>query len=200
MGRSPTQGHPPEAASAASGGDALLERALPFGVREAIRQQLGHLPAELYQLLEVASVLGNEFSSALVAATAKLEQNERDPGEPLSVLTRARDAGVLVERPGGSWRFRMAWCARCCIAICRTPGAGSCTRLSPRASTERRAAPSVPGPSSPTTTSRQAHNSSPLPSSARCAPPGAPSTPRLMRMRSVCSNAPRAPTISGLRI
>ena len=66
---------------------------LPFGVRDAIRQHLAHLPEADRPIIEVASVLGSEVRSPLLAAAAA-----RPAADVEAVLARAVANGILIER------------------------------------------------------------------------------------------------------
>jgi tetratricopeptide (TPR) repeat protein len=77
------------------GAAALGAGALPEGVREVIRQRLGHLAPEARRLLDLAAVAGDEIDPALLAAAAG-----RTPAAVADDLQAALRAAVLVERNG----------------------------------------------------------------------------------------------------
>jgi len=74
--------------------------AVPASVRTAIREHLRCLPGDLTPLLEVAAVIGREFSAPNVA-----ELSERATDEVLDALGSAVELGVLVERAPGRFAF-----------------------------------------------------------------------------------------------
>jgi DNA-binding SARP family transcriptional activator len=73
---------------------------LPQGVREAVGRRLARLSAAANQALLVAAVIGSRFD---------LELAERVLGcELLDPIDEARQAGLVVEEPGGRFRFNHA--------------------------------------------------------------------------------------------
>jgi hypothetical protein len=73
---------------------------IPVGVRAAIRDHLGRLPADLQSLLAVASVFGREFTAAALAGVSS-----RPMVEVRELLSTGVDRGVLVERDGERYTF-----------------------------------------------------------------------------------------------
>lgn len=76
-----------------SGADNRVGAAVPFGVREAIRQHLALLSEDVRQVLEVAAVVGTDFALPVVAAASA-----RSPGQIATAFEEAMAAGVLVDR------------------------------------------------------------------------------------------------------
>ncbi|MDT5365286.1 MAG: hypothetical protein QOC69_7048, partial [Mycobacterium sp.] len=73
---------------------------LPQGVREAVSRRLSRLPAETNKALAAAAVVGSHFALALV---------ERVVGEDLiDAFDEASKAGIVIEEPGGRYRFNHA--------------------------------------------------------------------------------------------
>jgi DNA-binding SARP family transcriptional activator len=73
---------------------------LPQGVREAVSRRLSRLPAETNKALAAAAVVGSRFAVELV---------ERVVGEDLvDAFDEARQAGIVIEEPGGNYRFNHA--------------------------------------------------------------------------------------------
>lgn len=73
---------------------------LPQGVREAVSRRLSRLPAETNKALAAAAVVGARFSLALV---------EQVMGEDLiDAFDEACKAGIVIEEPGGRYRFNHA--------------------------------------------------------------------------------------------
>lgn len=73
---------------------------LPQGVREAVSRRLSRLPVETNKALAAAAVVGSQFSLDLV---------EHVVGEDLvDAFDEARQAGILIEEPGGRYRFNHA--------------------------------------------------------------------------------------------
>jgi class 3 adenylate cyclase len=73
---------------------------LPQGVREAVSRRLSRLPAETNKALAAAAVVGSRFALALV---------ERVTGEDLvDAFDEACKAGIVIEEPGGRYRFNHA--------------------------------------------------------------------------------------------
>lgn len=73
---------------------------LPQGVREAVSRRLSRLPAETNKALAAAAVVGSRFPLALV---------EQVVGEDLiDAFDEACKAGIVIEEPGGRYRFNHA--------------------------------------------------------------------------------------------
>ncbi|WP_336584509.1 BTAD domain-containing putative transcriptional regulator [Mycolicibacterium tusciae] len=73
---------------------------LPQGVREAVSRRLSRLPAETNKALAAAAVVGSRFAVDLV---------ERVVGEDLvDAFDQASKAGIVIEEPGGRYRFNHA--------------------------------------------------------------------------------------------
>lgn len=73
---------------------------LPQGVREAVSRRLSRLPAEANKALAAAAVVGSRFSLELV---------ERVVGDDLvDAFDEACKAGIVIEEPGGRYRFNHA--------------------------------------------------------------------------------------------
>jgi len=73
---------------------------LPQGVREAVSRRLSRLPAETNKALGAAAVVGSRFALELV---------ERVVGEDLvDAFDEACKAGIVIEEPGGRYRFNHA--------------------------------------------------------------------------------------------
>ncbi len=73
---------------------------LPQGVREAVSRRLSRLPVETNKALAAAAVVGSQFSLDLV---------EQVVGQDLvDAFDEACQAGILVEEPGGLYRFNHA--------------------------------------------------------------------------------------------
>ncbi|ORB11177.1 BTAD domain-containing putative transcriptional regulator [Mycobacterium noviomagense] len=73
---------------------------LPQGVREAVSRRLSRLPAETNKALAAAAVVGSRFAVDLV---------ERVVGEDLvDAFDEACKAGIVIEEPGGRYRFNHA--------------------------------------------------------------------------------------------
>jgi class 3 adenylate cyclase len=73
---------------------------LPQGVREAVSRRLSRLPAETNKALAAAAVVGSRFALDLV---------ERVVGEDLvDAFDEASKAGIVIEEPGGRYRFNHA--------------------------------------------------------------------------------------------
>jgi class 3 adenylate cyclase len=73
---------------------------LPQGVREAVSRRLSRLPAEANKALAAAAVIGSRFALDLVERV--LEQDLVD------AFDEARKAGIVIEEPGGRYRFNHA--------------------------------------------------------------------------------------------
>jgi class 3 adenylate cyclase len=73
---------------------------LPQGVREAVSRRLSRLPADANKALAAAAVVGSRFSLALV---------EQVVGDDLvDAFDEACKAGIVIEEPGGWYRFNHA--------------------------------------------------------------------------------------------
>ncbi|MGA5466087.1 BTAD domain-containing putative transcriptional regulator [Mycobacterium sp. NPDC050041] len=73
---------------------------LPQGVREAVSRRLSRLPAQANKALAAAAVVGSRFALDLV---------ERVLGDDLvDAFDEAAKAGLLIEEPGGHYRFNHA--------------------------------------------------------------------------------------------
>ncbi|WP_231996728.1 BTAD domain-containing putative transcriptional regulator [Mycobacterium scrofulaceum] len=73
---------------------------LPQGVREAVSRRLSRLPAEANKALAAAAVVGSRFALELV---------ERVVGDDLvDSFDEACKAGIVIEEPGGRYRFNHA--------------------------------------------------------------------------------------------
>jgi DNA-binding SARP family transcriptional activator len=73
---------------------------LPQGVREAVSRRLSRLPAETNKALAAAAVVGSRFAVELVESVV---------GEDLvDAFDEARQAGIVIEEPGGNYRFNHA--------------------------------------------------------------------------------------------
>ncbi|WP_433993785.1 BTAD domain-containing putative transcriptional regulator [Mycolicibacterium porcinum] len=73
---------------------------LPQGVREAVSRRLSRLPVETNKALAAAAVVGSQFSLDLVEQV--VGQDLVDP------FDAACQAGILIEEPGGRYRFNHA--------------------------------------------------------------------------------------------
>lgn len=73
---------------------------LPQGVREAVSRRLSRLPAETNQALAAAAVVGSRFAVELVERVL-----DRDL---VDAFDEAEQAGILIEEPGGRYRFNHA--------------------------------------------------------------------------------------------
>ncbi|WP_156765486.1 BTAD domain-containing putative transcriptional regulator, partial [Mycobacterium sp. 1245499.0] len=73
---------------------------LPQGVREAVSRRLSRLPIETNKALAAAAVIGSRFAVELV---------EQVVGTDLvDAFDEARQAGIVIEEPGGFYRFNHA--------------------------------------------------------------------------------------------
>ncbi|OBA59910.1 regulator [Mycobacterium sp. 1100029.7] len=73
---------------------------LPQGVREAVSRRLSRLPVETNKALAAAAVVGSRFALDLV---------EQVVGDDLvDAFDEARQAGIVIEEPGGNYRFNHA--------------------------------------------------------------------------------------------
>lgn len=73
---------------------------LPQGVREAVSRRLSRLPEETNKALAAAAVIGSRFAVDLVEQV--LDQDLVD------ALDEAGKAGIIIEEPGGRYRFNHA--------------------------------------------------------------------------------------------
>ena len=73
---------------------------LPQGVREAVSRRLSRLPADTNKALAAAAVVGSRFALELV------EQVVGD--ELIDAFDEASKAGIVIEEPGGYYRFNHA--------------------------------------------------------------------------------------------
>lgn len=73
---------------------------LPQGVREAVSRRLSRLPAETNKALAAAAVVGSRFALDLVE-----QVTEKDL---IDAFDEASKAGILIEEPGGNYRFNHA--------------------------------------------------------------------------------------------
>jgi predicted ATPase len=69
-------------------------------VHAAVREHLGRLPAALRELLEIASVLGRDFTAAALSKVSV-----RPASEVTGALAEAAELGVLVERDAHDFAF-----------------------------------------------------------------------------------------------
>ena len=76
---------------------------VPEEVHALIRRRLDRLPAEAFEALRVASVLGRHFEVGVVAALS-----DRSPEALLDVLDRGAELGVVEDRALGRWQFSHA--------------------------------------------------------------------------------------------
>jgi class 3 adenylate cyclase len=73
---------------------------LPQGVREAVSRRLSQLPAETNKALAAAAVVGSHFGLALVESVVG--------GDLVDAFDEASRAGIVIEEPGGRYRFNHA--------------------------------------------------------------------------------------------
>ena len=73
---------------------------LPQGVREAVSRRLSRLPAETNKALAAAAVVGSRFGLELVEKVVG--------GDLIDAFDEARQAGIVIEEPGGYYRFNHA--------------------------------------------------------------------------------------------
>lgn len=73
---------------------------LPQGVREAVSRRLSRLPAETNKALAAAAVVGSRFAVDLVERVADQDL--------VDAFDEACKAGILIEEPGGRYRFNHA--------------------------------------------------------------------------------------------
>ncbi|WP_301337078.1 BTAD domain-containing putative transcriptional regulator [Mycobacterium colombiense] len=73
---------------------------LPQGVREAVSRRLSRLPVETNKALAAAAVVGSRFDLELVEQVVG--------GDLIDAFDEARQAGIVIEEPGGYYRFNHA--------------------------------------------------------------------------------------------
>lgn len=73
---------------------------LPQGVREAVSRRLSRLPAETNKALAAAAVVGSRFALDLVERVVD--------GDLVDAFDEACKAGIVIEEPGGRYRFNHA--------------------------------------------------------------------------------------------
>lgn len=73
---------------------------LPQGVREAVSRRLSRLPAETNTALAAAAVVGSRFALELVEQVVGTDL--------IDAFDEARKAGIVIEEPGGNYRFNHA--------------------------------------------------------------------------------------------
>lgn len=73
---------------------------LPQGVREAVSRRLSRLPAETNKALATAAVVGSRFAVDLVEQVTGVDL--------VDAFDEARRAGIVIEEPGGNYRFNHA--------------------------------------------------------------------------------------------
>ncbi|QPG68766.1 BTAD domain-containing putative transcriptional regulator [Mycolicibacterium mucogenicum] len=73
---------------------------LPQGVREAVSRRLSRLPAETNKALAAAAVIGSRFHVNLVEKVVG--------GDLIDAFDEACHAGIVIEEPGGCYRFNHA--------------------------------------------------------------------------------------------
>lgn len=73
---------------------------LPQGVREAVSRRLSRLPAETNKALAAAAVVGSRFALELVESVVGTDL--------LDAFEEACQAGIVIEEPGGRYRFNHA--------------------------------------------------------------------------------------------
>ncbi|CRZ16617.1 BTAD domain-containing putative transcriptional regulator [Mycolicibacterium neworleansense] len=73
---------------------------LPQGVREAVSRRLSRLPAETNKALAAAAVVGSQFSLDLVEQVVSQDL--------VDAFDESCQAGILIEEPGGLYRFNHA--------------------------------------------------------------------------------------------
>jgi DNA-binding SARP family transcriptional activator len=78
-------------------------RALPAGVKGVIRQRVARLPEGSTRTIGFAATLGQEFDLAVLAASVDV-----DGATLLDHLEPALDAGIVVDNPSGSTRYRFS--------------------------------------------------------------------------------------------
>jgi class 3 adenylate cyclase len=73
---------------------------LPQGVREAVSRRLSRLPAETNKALAIAAVVGSRFALELVERVVE--------DDLVDAFDEACKAGIVIEEPGGRYRFNHA--------------------------------------------------------------------------------------------
>lgn len=73
---------------------------LPQGVREAVSRRLSRLPVETNKALATAAVVGSRFAVDLVEQVTGVDL--------VDAFDEARRAGIVIEEPGGNYRFNHA--------------------------------------------------------------------------------------------
>ncbi|GBG37430.1 hypothetical protein NJB14197_00340 [Mycobacterium montefiorense] len=73
---------------------------LPQGVREAVSRRLSRLPAETNKALAAAAVVGSRFALDLVESVVG--------SDLIDAFDEACQAGIVIEEPGGNYRFNHA--------------------------------------------------------------------------------------------
>ncbi len=73
---------------------------LPQGVREAVSRRLSRLPAETNKALAAAAVVGSRFAVELVERVVE--------DDLVDAFDEASKAGIVIEEPGGRYRFNHA--------------------------------------------------------------------------------------------
>jgi tetratricopeptide (TPR) repeat protein len=75
---------------------------VPKGIRDVIGRRIGHLSERCGHVLEIASVLGREFTLDVLG-----QLSEREPDELLEILDEAARARLVIDTPGmlGGMRF-----------------------------------------------------------------------------------------------
>ncbi|MEE2852463.1 MAG: BTAD domain-containing putative transcriptional regulator [Actinomycetota bacterium] len=73
---------------------------LPQGVREAVSRRLSRLPADTNKALAAAAVVGSRFALDLVEQVVGTDL--------IDAFDEARQAGIVIEEPGGYYRFNHA--------------------------------------------------------------------------------------------
>ncbi|WP_406817850.1 BTAD domain-containing putative transcriptional regulator [Mycobacterium sp. M23085] len=73
---------------------------LPQGVREAVSRRLSRLPADTNKALAAAAVIGSRFAVELVEQVVGADL--------MDAFDEARQAGIVLEEPGGYYRFNHA--------------------------------------------------------------------------------------------
>jgi DNA-binding SARP family transcriptional activator/tetratricopeptide (TPR) repeat protein len=84
-------------------GSPSLTGAVPAGIKGVIRQRVGRLPEPTASTVAVAATLGQAFDLAVLAATV-----EADGATLLDHLDPAIEAGIIVDNPGGTTRYRFS--------------------------------------------------------------------------------------------
>jgi DNA-binding SARP family transcriptional activator len=84
-------------------GDETGRLTIPQTVRDVIARRLSHLSEQCYHVLVLASVLGREFSPAVLARVAEVTEDEL-----LETLDEAMRARVVSDVPGAAGRLRFA--------------------------------------------------------------------------------------------